>query len=639
PSQQVNQLPSVTLLSPANGDLISEDDNPIAFSYSASDPEDGDLSASVSLSSSIDGAISSPAHLSVGQHQITVQVIDSAGASAVDIISLEVTAHINVAPELQILSPSDGSVIVEIDNPVSFVLSATDLEDGDISANVQLSSSIDGLISNSAILSVGNHTISASVSDSDGAVSEQQISLQILPHQAPTLTQDFDLGIPTENWSFYASDSAVGRTQVVDGRLRMDVTTNNIYALNEAVFDVDLRNARSAVLHFWQSDRGDELEVMPAVFNGHVNADGVAISNDGLTWYRALDSSLLDVSISGQNYAIDLNALIAEIQINYDGSFAYGDNFKIKFQQYDNYTYPSDGREWDDIRIDVTYSALTITPADKVSLLLSEEDIGQARCHNYQLHNDGSESLSWQAVTADSRLTLDVSSGELSAGQQDVVQACWSTAGLALGDTLNDVIVFSDSTAGGKTQRLEIELLVSMANPQPPFIQNFSNGMPPANAGHWSFYSSDSVGRIAAVDGLLRMDVVTNGTFSLNEAVLRLDLAGQGHVQLSFFQVEISDEIHAMPKSFTDHHNSDGVAISMDGVTWYQVVDASGLEVGNVGQSYNIDLDAELARIQSTYDPSFAYTSEFFIKFQQYDNYASPKDGREWNDISVTVVP
>ena len=87
--------PSVTITAPADGSS-SEIGQSVSFSGSATDPEDGSLSGSLSWTSSIDGAIGNGASfsttsLSLGSHTITASVTDSGGLSGSDMISISVT--------------------------------------------------------------------------------------------------------------------------------------------------------------------------------------------------------------------------------------------------------------------------------------------------------------------------------------------------------------------------------------------------------------------------------------------------------------------------------------------------------------------------------------------------------------------
>jgi hypothetical protein len=79
-----NFSPSVSISTPSNNAAFDAG-APVAFSGSASDPEDGDLSSALTWTSSLDGVIGvgpsfSRDDLSVGLHQLTASVVDSESA-------------------------------------------------------------------------------------------------------------------------------------------------------------------------------------------------------------------------------------------------------------------------------------------------------------------------------------------------------------------------------------------------------------------------------------------------------------------------------------------------------------------------------------------------------------------------------
>jgi len=90
---QPNNPPSVSITSPADGSTFSSGAT-ISFAGSASDTEDGDLTASLVWTSDIDGQIGTGGSfdkvLSDGNHNITASVTDSGDASSSDSISVTV---------------------------------------------------------------------------------------------------------------------------------------------------------------------------------------------------------------------------------------------------------------------------------------------------------------------------------------------------------------------------------------------------------------------------------------------------------------------------------------------------------------------------------------------------------------------
>ncbi|MCG8455994.1 MAG: hypothetical protein MI919_06905, partial [Holophagales bacterium] len=189
-----NTPPSVAITSPADGTSAIETDA-ITFTAAASDAQEGDLGFLVSWQSSLDGALfTGPSFttttLSVGSHTITARVADSVGAEATSSITVVVSA--NTPPAATISSPASGTTVTE-GTALTFTGSAPDAEEGDLGSSLAWTSSLDGAIGAGAgfslsTLSIGSHTITASVTDSYGAQGSAQISLAVLANQPPSVT-------------------------------------------------------------------------------------------------------------------------------------------------------------------------------------------------------------------------------------------------------------------------------------------------------------------------------------------------------------------------------------------------------------------------------------------------------------------
>lgn len=94
-SNDDSQPPTVTITAPADASSFTAGTD-VSFTGTADDPEDGDLSASIAWSSSLDGALGTGAGvttsaLSVGNHTITASVTDSGGAPGADSVNVIVT--------------------------------------------------------------------------------------------------------------------------------------------------------------------------------------------------------------------------------------------------------------------------------------------------------------------------------------------------------------------------------------------------------------------------------------------------------------------------------------------------------------------------------------------------------------------
>lgn len=605
----------VVSVAPTRGALSINADGTVLYQHDGSDISSDSFRYTVA---DLAGKVSSSATVNISVHPINdapVANSDSVIAIRGDSTTLQVLAND---------SDSDGS----IDPSSVVVVSAPVL--GSVAVNS------DGSITYTHSGAVGSSdSFSYSVQDNSGAVSNVavvNITLQDTANNFP-ITYDFASGLPgtSEGWSYYSSNATLGRIQNVGGGMLMDVSTNGNYNLNEAIFTLDLAGARNVSLSFLQADHGDESHVMPSTFTHHNNSDGVAVSIDGITWYSAIPSSSLETSSTGRTYQIDLDAVVTTIRQNYESNFNYTSSFRIKFQQYDNYASPTDGRSWDDIQIDAVFSDFNVSPDLPLSFTMTASQLGTQECQSFELRNFSSDDISWTATSNQSWLVLNSVSGTVAAENSVNIDACWDMSGYPVGSVQVAELKFVDGN--GDTYPIQVNVSIVEDNDSLPYAEDFSGGVPSGE--EWGFYSSNSNGRIAVAGGVLGMDVFSSGTYSLNEGVLSLNLAGLSNVQLSFFQRETSDEQHTMPTSFSGHHNSDGVAVSADGITWYRIVSTPSLDVGAAGRNYSINLDNEIARIRSDFDPAFSYSDQFKIKFQQYDNYVSSTDGREWDNIFV----
>lgn len=165
--------PVVIIETPVNNSVVRLADQPITLRTAATDNEDGNLSAAVNWHSSLDGDLGQGAELerelSGGFHFITATVTDSAGNTSTTSVLVIVNQSGDAVPSISITQPADSGTFYR-DEVVEFAAAATDLEDGDLSDDIVWTSSIDGTFGsgayvNFAALSVGTHTITASVAD------------------------------------------------------------------------------------------------------------------------------------------------------------------------------------------------------------------------------------------------------------------------------------------------------------------------------------------------------------------------------------------------------------------------------------------------------------------------------------------
>ena len=203
----INVGPNLNILQPGDNSVFSIDDGALTLEAIAQDEEEGDISGQIIWSSSIDGNIQSPADLSVGQHVLTAQVSDQQGLQSIKNVNVTITAHVNIEPLLLILQPGTGNAISVDAGPINFMASASDMENGDLTNQVKWHSNLDGNFQSPAILSVGQHLITATVTDLDNASVQTTINLTVTPHIniAPTIVLDN----PAEGDTYYIENGAV----------------------------------------------------------------------------------------------------------------------------------------------------------------------------------------------------------------------------------------------------------------------------------------------------------------------------------------------------------------------------------------------------------------------------------------------
>ena len=191
-----NASPSAQINSPTGGSEFVEGDA-VTFRGSASDPEDGTLSGSSLVWTSTQdgelgtGTLLSRSDLSVGAHTIALKATDSDGSTGTAQVSITIAA--NQPPVVTISTPADGAVYVDGDE-VTLTGSATDPEDGTLSGSslVWSSSRHGDLGTGTALsrsdLSVGDHTITLTATDTKGSEGTAQVSVTIVDNQVPVVT-------------------------------------------------------------------------------------------------------------------------------------------------------------------------------------------------------------------------------------------------------------------------------------------------------------------------------------------------------------------------------------------------------------------------------------------------------------------
>ena len=174
----------------------------------------------------------------------------------------------------------------------------------------------------------------------------------------------FETGVLGDAWRLTGTQSQRTRISSAEGprqgyHMLMDVHAATLLSRNEATLTVDLSDLEDVSLRFWMKEFLDEDHGPPAIpFTGGADFDGVAISEDGASWYHVQGlTSVQGVSANYTEYVVDLSAAAAT------HGLTLGPDFKIRFNHYDDTPITSDGFAFDDVRITARIShqlALTL---------------------------------------------------------------------------------------------------------------------------------------------------------------------------------------------------------------------------------------------------------------------------------------
>ncbi|MEM9595141.1 MAG: trypsin-like peptidase domain-containing protein [Acidobacteriota bacterium] len=183
-------------------------------------------------------------------------------------------------PLVAINSPSGGSSVTAGDS-VSFAGTATDAEDGNLAASLSWSSSLDGAIGSGASfstssLSVGNHTVTASVSDSDGNPGSDSISLTVNPVGGGGCTGAGCIDWSTTATVSYSTQDASANVTVEGGGegilLQQNTwrrTTQTFTVTANTVLEFEFQSTSQGEIHGIGFDEDDNISNAVRVFQVH----------------------------------------------------------------------------------------------------------------------------------------------------------------------------------------------------------------------------------------------------------------------------------------------------------------------------------------------------------------------------------
>lgn len=183
----------------------------------------------------------------------------------------------------------------------------------------------------------------------DGAIASNAatVRITILTPASFPFTEDFESGPPVSVY-WTANSTPTGRIRVTNangpiGNYHVTMDSSSGFASNELTLVIDLEGASNVLLQYDWKEFNDETHSLPASWVGSAVGDGVAISADGNTWYRI--SQLINGTTSYQTVLLNLDEAAAAAGISYNRTF------RLRFQQYDDQSIPTDGIALDNIML------------------------------------------------------------------------------------------------------------------------------------------------------------------------------------------------------------------------------------------------------------------------------------------------
>jgi hypothetical protein len=170
----------------------------------------------------------------------------------------------------------------------------------------------------------------------------------------------FETGALGASWSTTGNSGATARTLVATANtpktgtyhLTLDTTSTatGTFAANRPTLTLNLAGRKNVSLEWFAKSFLEDSHVPTlsgplGTFDSNMNYDGVAISQDGVTWVEVSALRLLSSSYGASATRIFLDPIIQRL------GWSYNSTFRLRFSQYDDQAIPNDGIGIDDVAV------------------------------------------------------------------------------------------------------------------------------------------------------------------------------------------------------------------------------------------------------------------------------------------------
>ncbi|MCC6144493.1 MAG: hypothetical protein IT368_11865, partial [Candidatus Hydrogenedentes bacterium] len=433
---------------------------------------------------------------------------------------------------------------------------------------------------------------------------------------------DSDPGWTTEGlWAY-------GVPQGLDGDPPSGKTGPNVYGYNLAgAFEanlpartltttaIDCTAYEQVALHFW---RWLQIET------SQYDQASIRVSTNLLDWTTVWQHSagdIIDTQWTEQTFDL---AEVADGQATLYIQWVMGPTDEVV-----NYA----GWNIDDIEITGQLSdPLQVTPKDGVNTRTPQG--GPYPAISLTLSNVTANPLDWTAQSDVTWLVPAAVSGTLTGSGQEVLALSFTPDADALPVGIHTANISLTNVDTSITRQRSIAVRV-LATATIPFLEDFEASPPLGD--FWTVSGTGNFRTQVTTDfqpqgGSQHLTMDSTSGFARNELTLSVALKDHENRILRYWARSYGDEIHGPPAiPFIGGADFDGVAISADFETWYEIASLRSIPVTYT--QFEVSLDDAITTFGLPDSPVYG------IRFNQYDNGALTSDGIGLDNISVEGSP